>query len=77
MRGGRCLKVWTKKQKVSCTPQSKARQRDWGIESVAQNLGMACGLNLHPDASATVCLVNRRGLGKAKHVGMQNLGIQE
>ena len=28
-------------------------------------------------ASATVCLVNRRELGKAKHVDMQNLWIQE
>ena len=27
--------------------------------------------------SATVCLVNRRGLGKAKHVDMQNLWMQE
>ena len=28
-------------------------------------------------ASATMCLVSRRGLGKAKHVDMQNLWIQE
>ena len=34
-------------------------------------------MNLHLDASATMCLVNRRGLGKAKHVDMQNLWIQE
>ena len=32
---------------------------------------------LHLDASGTMCLVNRRGLGKAKHVDMQNLWIQE
>ena len=32
---------------------------------------------LHLDASATMGLVNRRGLGKAKHVDMQNLWIQE
>ena len=35
---------------------------------------MSCRLNLHLDASATVCLVNRR---EAKHVDMQNLWIQE
>ena len=39
--------------------------------------GISCRLNLHLDASATMCLVNRRGLGKAKHVDMQNLWIQE
>ena len=38
---------------------------------------MSCRLKLHLDASATMCLVNRRGLGKAKHVDMQNLWIQE
>ena len=33
-------------------------------------------MNLHPDATAT-CPVNLRGSGKAKHVDMQNLWIQE
>ena len=47
------------------------------IHSVAKDLGISCGLNLHLDASATMCLVNRRGVGKAKHVDMQNLWIQE
>ena len=44
---------------------------------MAQDLGIAYGLNLYLDASATMCLVNSRGLGKAKHVDMQNLWIQE
>ena len=44
---------------------------------MAKDLGISCGLNLHLDASATMCLVNRRGLGKAKHVDMQNKWIQE
>ena len=48
-----------------------------GIQSVAKDLAMARGLNRHLDASATMCLVNRRGLGKAKHVDMQNLWTQE
>ena len=48
-----------------------------GIQSVARDLGISCRLNLHLDASATMCLVNRRGLGKANHVDMQNLWIQE
>ena len=44
---------------------------------MAKNLGISCSLNLHLDASATMCLVNRRGLGKAKHVDVQNLWIQD
>ena len=48
-----------------------------GIQSVARDLETSCRLNLHMDASATMCLANRRGLGKAKHVDMQNLWIQD
>ena len=47
MRGGHCLKVWTKKQQV---------------------------VSLHLDASATMCLVNRRGLGEAKHMQKLDTG---
>ena len=46
------------------------------MQSVAKDMGISCGLNLHLDASATVCMVSRRGLGKGKHVDMQNLWIQ-
>ena len=85
MRGGHCLKVWTKKQQVVSLSSAdselyapvKAASEGMGIQSVAKDLGISCGLNLHLDASATMCLVNRRGLGKAKHVDMQNLWIQE
>ena len=34
-------------------------------------------MNLHLDASATMCLVNRRGLGKVKPVSVQYLWMQE
>ena len=85
MRGGHCLKVWTKKQQVVSlsTAQSelyaavKAASEGLGIQSVAKDFEISCGLNPHLDASATMCLVNRRGLGKAKHVDMQNLWIEE
>ena len=85
MRGGHCLKVWTKKQQVVTLSSAeselyaavKTASEGLGVKSVAKNLGISCRLNLHLDASATMGLVNRRGLGKAKHVDMQNLWIQE
>ena len=81
MRGGHCLEVCTKKQQgVSLsTAESelyaavKTASEGLGIQSLAKDLGIAWGLHPHLDASATMCLVNRRGLGKAKHVDMQNL----
>ena len=55
----------------------KAASERLGIQSITKDVGISCGLKLHLDASATMCLVHRRGLGMAKHVDMQNLWIQE
>ena len=84
MRGGHCLKVWTKKQQVVSLSSAeselyaavKTASEGLGAQSVAKDLGILCG-HLHLNASVTTGLVNRRGLGKAKHVEMQNLWIQE
>ena len=85
MRAGHCLKVWTNKQQVVSLPTAeselyatvKTASEGLGIQSLAKDLEIVCKLNLHLDASATRCLVNRRGLGKAKHVNVQHLWIQE
>ena len=85
LRGSRCLKVWTKKQQVVALSSAeselcaavKTASQGLGIQSTARELGTSCRLHLHLDASATMCLVNRRRLGKAKHVDMRNLWIQE
>ena len=79
------LKVWTKKQQVvalSCAESEqkaavKTASEGFGIQLVARDLGIPCRLNLHLDVSATMCLVNRRRLVKAKHLDMQDLWIQE
>ena len=80
MSGGHCLKVWTKNSKSPAESELYAAvetaPEGLGIQSVAKDLGISCWLNLHLDASATMSLVNRRGLGKAK-LDMQNLWIQE
>ena len=47
------------------------------IQSVAKDLGISCRLNLHLDASATMCLVNRRGLARRSMLTCKNLWIQE
>ena len=80
-----CLKLWAKSSRWCFCPLLKAKlyaavkaaSEEFGIQSVAKDLGIVCGVNLYLDATVTVCLVNRRGLGKAKHVDMQNLWIQE
>ena len=62
MRGGHCLKVWTKKQEVVSLSSAeselyaavKTASEGLGVQSVAKDLGILCGLNLHLDASATM-----------------------
>ena len=71
--------MWTKKQQVVAlsSAESELYVAVKTASEGAKDLGRSCRLNLHLDASATMCLVNRRGLGKAKHVDMQNLWIHE
>ena len=72
MRGEHCLKVWTKKQQLVSLSTAdtelytavKTATEGRGIQSLAKDLGMVCKLNQHLDASATMCLVNRRGLAR-------------
>ena len=48
-----------------------------GIKSLARDLGMSLEVALGIDASATLSLLNREGLGKAKHIEVQHLWMQD
>ena len=41
--------------RASCTPLSRQPPEGLGIQNVAKDLGMSCGLNLHLNASAAMC----------------------
>ena len=79
MRGAHCLKVWTKKQQVVSLYPAESQNRCRGLRNSerGEGLGHCMWVELHLDATTTMCLVNRRGLGKAKHVNVQDLWIQE
>ena len=76
--GGQCLKVWTTKQQVVSLSFAESElyaavntaSEGLGIQSVSKDLDIVCGLNLHLDARATMCPVNREGLGNATHVDL-------
>ena len=61
MRGGHCLKVWTKKQQVVSLSAAESELYA-AVKTASEGLGIQSA-------------VNRRGLGKAKHVDMQSLWI--
>ena len=64
--------VWTKKQQVVSLSTAegelyaavKTASEGLVIQSVAKDLGIACGLDLHLDASATMCLVKSHRIGQ-------------
>ena len=74
MSCGHCLKVWTKKQQVVSLSTSdselfaavKAASEGLGVRSLAKDLEIVCKLNVHLDASATMCLVNPREIGQGE-----------
>ena len=85
MRGGQCLKVWAKRQQVMVlsTAESelwaavKSASESLGIQSTAKDMGIKCWLNMHLGVASTLRFLSRIGLGKAEHVDMPNLWIQE
>ena len=48
-----------------------------GVQSYLQDLGWQRDVAIRIDSSATLCLLNRTGLGRAKHIEIQHLWLQE
>ena len=48
-----------------------------GIQSVVNDLGMGTKVKIHTDASAAKGIASRRGLGKVRHIEVNQLWVQE
>ena len=48
-----------------------------GLRSLLSDLGLEVRIQIGMDASAAIAMASRRGLGKAKHMHVQYLWIQE
>ena len=48
-----------------------------GIQSFAQDLNIEIKLRLCIDASATKAIIERRGLGKTRHIEVEDLWLQD
>ena len=85
MFGGHVLKTWTKKQQViatsSCESElyalTRAASEALGAQTLLADLGVAVGITVHIDSSAALSLAHREGLGRAKHISIQDLWIQQ
>ncbi len=48
-----------------------------GMVAIAADLGIEIDAQLHTDASATLGIVQRQGLGKLRHIGVHYMWLQE
>ena len=85
MRGKHCIKVWCKKQAVVALSSAeaelyaalKAAAEGLGVQALEMDMGLDAEVALHLDSTAALSLAHRAGLGKAKHIELQHLWLQE
>ena len=85
MLGGHLVKSWCKDQSVVALSSGEAElysanygaAQAMGIQSMCADLGVKIGIDMFIDAKATMGIVNRRGLGKVRHISVQSLWLQD
>ena len=85
MVGSHCIKTWSKTQ--ACVTLSSAESEllgavragveALGMQSLMQDLGTETRLCIHMDASAAMGVIQRKGVGKVRHLDVGTLWLQE
>ena len=78
------IKSWSKQQTVIALSSGEAElyaagrgaREGIGMQSIARELGYDMAVETHIDASAAEGMMQRRGLGKLRHVEVQELWVQ-
>ena len=85
MLGSHTLKTWSKDQSVIALSSGEAElyaanfgaAQALGLKSMAGDLGLSLKIFLFIDAKAALGIINRQGLGKVRHIEVQDLWLQE
>ena len=85
MFGGHLVKQWAKQQSVVATSSAEAElyaagkgaSEALGLQAYLCDLGWKRPVTLKIDSSATLSLLGKTGLGRAKHIEIQHLWLQE
>ena len=85
LHGHHCVKSWSATQATVALSSAEAElyallkgaTQTLGMIALAADLGADLGAKVKTDASATLGIVSRQGLGKLRHIGVQYLWIQE
>ena len=85
LHGKHLIKAWTKQQSIVATSTAEAElyagnraaTESMGVQAFAKDLDGVAPIRLHIDSSAALSTISRTGLGKAKHIEIQYLWLQE
>ena len=83
--GGGCVKTWSKTQSTIATSSAesellasvKGAAEGIGLVSLGRDLGLEFKVRLHLDAAAALGILERRGVGKVRHLDVGSLWLQE
>ena len=84
MIGTHMIKSWAKDQTVVALSSGEAElyacnygaAQAIGLQSFAKDLEVEVNIEVHLDAKATMGIINRQGLGKVRHIQVQDLWLQ-
>ena len=85
MFGNHIIKSWSTTQTTIALSSGEAEYYGMvkgasialGIQSMMSDLGITVGIRLRTDASAAKGIASRRGLGKVRHIEVNQLWLQE
>ena len=85
LHGKHLIKAWTKQQSIVATSTAnaelyagnRAATESMGVQAFAKDLVTVVTIRLYIDSSAALSIISRTGLGKAKHIEIQHLWLQE
>ena len=85
MHGSHCIKHWATTQSTLSLSSgeselhgiTKGVQNALGFKSIAMDINFGKPLHVHSDATAALGIARRRGLGKLRHLDVEDLWVQE
>ena len=85
MHGNHCIKHWSTTQSTIALSSGEAElhgiakgfSHALGMKSLAADLGLPFELRVHSDAAAAIGIARRRGLGRVRHLDVEDLWIQD
>ena len=85
MLGGNCLKSWSTTQEVvalssgeaECYGMVRGGSQGLGLQEILRDLGVEAKIRIMTDASAAKGIACRRGVGRVKHIELNQLWLQD